>query len=296
MTTVLVAGSSGLIGTALCRELRARGWVVRRLVRRETRNADEIRWDPATPLSPAHLSGVDAVVNLAGAGIGDHRWTAEYKDLIASSRVTSTRTLAAAVAGADHPVRLVQGSAVGYYGDRGEEPLDESSHPGRGFLVDVVRQWEGAADEAVAAGAAVAYLRTGIVLSPSGGAAEPMLRLARWGLLGPMGSGRQWLAWITLVDEVGAIVHLIEHPEIVGPVNAVAPAPARQIDVARALAARLHRPALVPAPAFALRLVLGEFASDVLGSQRVVGSVLADSGYVHVHKDLDAAAGYLTER
>jgi uncharacterized protein (TIGR01777 family) len=235
-------------------------------------------------------------VNLAGAGIGDHRWTPEYKNLITSSRVTSTRTLAAAIAGAERPVRLVQGSAVGYYGDRGEEALDESSHPGRGFLVDVVRQWESAADEAVAAGAPVAYLRTGIVLAPSGGAAEPMLRLGRLGLLGPMGSGRQWCAWITLADEVGAVVHLIEHPEIVGPVNAVGPAPARQVDVARALAARLHRPAFVPAPAFALRAVLGEFASDVLGSQRVVGSVLVDSGYVHIHKDLDAAAAYVTGR
>ncbi len=236
------------------------------------------------------------MVNLAGAGIGDRRWTAEYKEVIRASRVTATRTLAEAVAAADHPVRLVQASAVGYYGDRGDEPLDEVSARGRGFLAEVVTDWERSAAPAVDAGASVAYLRTGIVLAPGGGAAAPLVRLGRLGLLGPMGTGDQWWPWITLADEVAAIIHLIERPRIVGPVNAVGPEPARQRDVAGALAAALHRPALVPTPAFALRAVMGEFASDILGSQRIVGSVLVDSGFVHVHGDLVAAATYVTGR
>lgn len=294
MTTVLVAGSSGFIGTTLCREMRARGWAVRRLVRRAPTDMDEARWDPATPLSPAHLSGIDIVVNLAGAGIADHRWTPEYKDVILSSRVVTTATLARAVAGADHPVRFVQGSAVGVYGDRGDAELDEQSPPGDGFLADVVTQWEAATAAAVDAGASVACARTGLVLASHGGAAVPLLRLGRRGFLGPIGGGRQWWPWITLADEVAALIHLATRPDIQGPVNLVGPAPAQQREVAKALASGLHRPSFVPAPAFAVKAVLGEFSEDVLASQRIVGSVLADSGFQHAHQTLEAAAAYVT--
>lgn len=295
MTTVLVAGASGFIGTALSRELRRRGWVVRRLVRRAPTDMDDIRWGPTNPLSPAHLSGVDAVVNLAGVGIGDRRWSGEYRRLIVSSRVRGTEALAHAIAGADHPVRFVQASAVGFYGDRGEEELDESSSIGKGFLAEVVVAWEGAAQPAVEAGAPVAFARTGIVLAPEGGAAAPLLRLGRLGLLGPIGSGKQWWPWITLTDEVSAIIHLIKHPEVRGPVNLVAPAPDRQRDVARALAAGLHRPGFLPAPAWAVRLAMGGFAADILASQRVTGSALVASGFGHTHRDLAAAAAYVTD-
>ncbi len=294
MTTVLVAGSSGFIGTALCREMRARGWAVRRLVRRAPTDKDESRWDPSTPLSPAHLSGVDVVVNLAGAGLGDHRWTPEYKDVIRSSRVTTTATLARAVAGADHPVRYVQGSAVGLYGNRADAELDELSPPGEGFLAGVVTEWEAATTVAVDAGASVTCARTGLVFAPHGGAAAPLLRLGRLGLLGPIASGKQWWPWISLTDEIDALIHLATRVDIQGPVNLVGPAPSQQIDVARAIAARLHRPAFVPVPAFALKAVLGEFSADVLASERIVGSALVDSGFQHTHKTLDDLAAYLT--
>lgn len=294
MSRVALTGSSGLIGTALVAALRQRGDEVVRLVRRAPRSADEVQWDPATrQLDPRVLDGVDGVVNLAGAGVGDSRWSPSYKREILASRVDATTAVAAAVAAADHPVRLVSGSAVGYYGDRGDEELTEASPPGTGFLSDVVLAWEAAAQQAVDAGAPVAFIRTGIVLAREGGAMKPLLRLARLGLGGPLGSGRQFMPWITLPDEVGAILHLLDSPGITGPVNLVGPAPARQREVADALGRALHRPSVLPAPGFALRVVLGEFAGEVLGGQRIVGDVLRDSGYRCTHGDLDAAARWL---
>ena len=190
-------------------------------------------------------------------------------------------------------MRLVSGSAVGYYGDRGDEELTEASPPGTGFLADVVLAWEAAARPAVDAGASVAFVRTGIVLSPHGGAMKPLLRLARFGLAGPLGSGRQFWPWITLADEVGALLHLLDHPQVTGPVNLAAPAPARQREIVAALGRALHRPAVLWAPSPALHVVLGEFAGEVLGSQRIVGNALADSGYACSHRDLDTAMRWL---
>lgn len=294
MTRVAVTGSSGLIGTALVAALRQRGDEVVRLVRRVPEAPDEVRWDPASRhLDPAVLDGVDAVVNLAGAGVGDKRWTPAYKHEILASRTDSTSAVASAVAAADHPVRLVSGSAVGFYGDRGDEPLTEASPAGTGFLADVVLAWEAAAAPAVEAGASVAFVRTGIVLSQEGGALSPVLRLARLGLGGPLGSGRQFWPWITLVDEVGALLHLVDHPEVTGPVNLSAPAPARQKDVAAELGRALHRPAVLPAPSPAIRLVLGEFAGEILGGQRVVGEALGASGYRFEHPDLATAVRWV---
>ncbi len=294
MSRIVVTGSSGLIGTALVAALRERGDEPVRLVRRAPSAADEVRWDPASRhLDPAVLDGVDGVVHLAGAGVGDKRWTPAYKHEILASRTDSTTAVAGAVAAADHPVRLVSGSAVGFYGDRGDEELTEANPAGTGFLADVVLAWEASAAAAVDAGASVAFARTGIVMSRDGGAMAPLLRLARLGLGGPLGLGRQFWPWITLVDEVRALLHLLDHPEVTGPVNLAGPTPARQKDVAAALGRALHRPAVLPAPTPALRLVVGEFAGEIMGSQRIVGEALVASGFVHEHGDLDTAARWL---
>ena len=252
-----------------------------------------MRWDPAArSLDPTALEGVTGVVNLAGAGVGDKRWSPSRKKEILGSRVDATTTVATAVAEADPAIRLVSGSAVGYYGDRGDEELTEDSPPGTGFLADVVLAWEAAAQRAVDAGAPVAFIRTGIVLSPDGGAAAPLLRMARFGLAGPLGSGRQFWPWLTLADEVGAILHLLDHPEVVGPVNLFT-RPDRQGDIAAAMGRALRRPAVLPAPSFALRAVVGEFAGEILGGQRIIGQRLHASGFVPRHPDLDSAARWL---
>ena len=296
MGRVAVTGSSGLIGSAVVAALRERGDEVVSLVRRAPRSGDEVQWDPSTRrLDPAALDGVDGVVHLAGAGVGDKRWSPSYKREILASRTDGTHAVASAVAAADHPVRLVSGSAVGYYGDRGDEELTETSAPGSGFLTDVVLAWEAAAQPAVDAGASVALARTGIVLSRRGGAMDRLLTLARLGLAGPLGSGRQFWPWITLPDEVGAILHLLDRPDVTGPVNLAAPHPARQREIVAAIGRALHRPAVLPAPSFALRIVLGEFAGEILGGQRIVGDALKASGYTCVHDDLDAAAHWLVD-
>lgn len=291
---IAVTGSSGLIGSALVAALVERGDEVVRLVRRAPRAADEVQWDPSSrTLDPHVLDDVDGVVNLAGAGVGDHRWTPSYKHEILASRVDATHAVAAAIAAADHPVRLVSGSAVGVYGDRGEEELTEANPPGTGFLAEVALAWEAATQPAVDAGAPVAFIRTGIVMAGEGGAMKPLLRLARLGLGGPLGNGRQFMPWITLPDTVGAIVHLLDSPEVTGPVNLSALRPARQREVASALGRALHRPAVLPAPSIALRTVLGEFAVEVVGGQRIVGDVLRDTGFEFVHGDLEAAVRWL---
>lgn len=292
---IAITGSSGLIGTALSRALTARGDDVVQLVRRPARGPHEVQWDPAAGrLDPAALDGVSAVVNLAGAGIGDKRWTAAYKQTLRASRLDSTGTLVDALTRLDDPVRLVNGSAMGFYGDRGDETVDEDSAPGAGFLADLVVAWESATAPAAAAGIPVAFARTGLVLAPSGGLMGRVLPLARLGLAGPLGNGRQWWSWISLTDEVRALVHLIDHPEIVGPVNlSVRVADAvRQRDAMRALGRQLHRPAVLPAPSLALQVVLGEFAGDVLASTRMAPKVLQHSGFEWTHSTIDAAMRY----
>jgi uncharacterized protein (TIGR01777 family) len=290
---IAVTGSTGLIGTALVTRLHAAGHDVVRLVRRAPRAADEVRWDPQSgEVDLEGLAGVDGAVHLAGAGVGDHRWTDDYKRTILASRVDGTRTLSQALATLQPlPRVLVSGSAVGYYGDRGDEVLTESSTGGEGFLADVVRSWEGAAAPAVDAGIRVSFARTGLVFSPEGGALGRMLPLARLGLGGPLGSGRQWWPWITLHDEVSALEFLLEK-DLDGPVNLSAPQPARQADVAKAFGHALHRPALLPAPAFGLRLVLGEFAADVLSSQRMLPSRLLDAGFTFGQRTIEQATAW----
>ncbi len=293
---VAITGSSGLIGGALSAYLTARGDEVRHLVRRPPRAAHEAYWNPASrTLDPAALEGVDAVVHLAGVGVGDKRWTPAYQQQILASRVDGTHTVATAMAATGAPMRLVSGSAVGIYGDdRGEETLTEDSEPGSGFLVEVVRAWEAAAEPARAAGLSVAHARGGtMVLSGRGGAMGRILRLANLGLFGPLGGGRQYWSWITLHDEVRALAHLVDRPEIVGPVNLSTPRPTRQRDLAAELGRQLHRPAFLPAPAPAIRLVLGGFADAVLGSQKVLPSRLVASGFAHDHVELDLAISWV---
>jgi uncharacterized protein len=292
---IAITGSSGLIGSALSAALVQRGDEVIKLVRRDTAAADEVSWDPARgELDPTALQGVSAVVNLAGAGIGDKRWTAAYKRTLVDSRVDSTSTIVDALTRLPEQVRLVNGSAMGYYGDRGEETVDEESAAGTGFLVGVVQAWEAATAPAAAAGVPVAFARTGLVLSPGGGLMDRVLPLAKLGLAGPLGNGRQWWSWISLTDEVRALIHLVDHPEILGPVNLAAPvgSAVRQRDAMRALGRVLRRPALLPAPSAALHVVLGEFAGDVLASTRMAPAVLQHSGFEWKHTDIDDAMRY----
>lgn len=292
--TVVVAGSSGLIGSALVRHLRKRGDTVRRLVRRPASAADEVSWDPDEGrLDVGALDGVHAVVNVGGVPVGEHRWTPAYKAAIRDSRVVPTRLLAETAARCERPpARILQASASGFYGSRGEEVLDESSAPGSGFLTDVVLDWEAAADPARAAGIPVAHLRSGIIFAPSGGAMGRMLPLFRLGLGGRLGSGRQWWAWITLADEIRAILHLLDS-EVTGPVNLTGRDPARNAEVTKALGAALHRPTLLPVPPFALRVAIDGFAGEVLASQRVVPTVLLEDGFTHLHPTVEDAAAWV---
>jgi uncharacterized protein (TIGR01777 family) len=276
-----------MVGTALTAYLRARGDEVVRLVRRTPRAPDEVSWDPPSRrLDPADLEGVDALVHLAGAGPSDHRWTPAYHRQLLTSRIHRTTTVATALVDLGSPVRLVSQSAIGFYGDRGDEVLSEDSGPGTGFVPEMVRAWEASADAAREAGLSVAHPRTGLVMAASGGALERMTKLARLGINGPLGSGRQWWSWVSLHDTVAALAHLVDHPEVTGPVNVVAPDPARQRDVARALGRVLHRPAVLPAPGFGVRLVLGGFADEVLTSKRVSPTRLLGTGFTHHDTDL----------
>lgn len=296
---VAILGSSGLLGSALTEALTARGDRVLRLVRRGPAPVSglisEARWDPARGLAdPRALDGVTAVVNLAGAGLGVRRWTSRYKDTLVSSRVTNTATLSRVLAGLDHQPRLVSGSAIGVYGSRGDAILTETSELGTGFVADLVRDWEHATWAAEQSGLSVAHARSGIVVSPSGGGLARLLPLVKFGLAGKMGSGQQFWSWISKPDHIAAMLWLIDHPEITGPVNLTAPQPAPQIDVVKALAEQLNRPSFVPAPTIALRLVLGEMAGEVLGSQRVLPTVLTEGGFEFRHPDLSSAAAWVT--
>ncbi|WP_411105896.1 TIGR01777 family oxidoreductase [Streptomyces sp. cmx-4-9] len=279
---IAVTGSTGLIGKALVQSLRADGHEVVRFVRRAPAAADEARWDPAEgTVDPAGLAGCGAVVHLAGAGVGEHRWTEAYKREIRDSRVLGTATLAGALAALDGPPAvLVCGSAIGYYGDTGDRPVDEDAPAGRGFLPSVCVEWEAAAQPAAAAGIRTVFARTGLVVAKEGGAWGRLFPLFRAGAGGRLGSGRQFWSHISLHDEVAALRHIIDTPALTGPVNLTAPEPRTNREVTAAMARVLHRPALLPVPAAALRIVLGEFSDDVLGSQRVLPARLLDSGFV----------------
>lgn len=290
---ILIAGSSGFLGQPLVGRLAAEGHEVVRLVRRPPSRPGELRWDPAAgALDPAALSGVDAVVNLAGAGVGDHRWTSRYKDLLVSSRVDSTTTLAKAIAtqpASARPGLLLNASAIGWYGDTGEQPVEEEAPAGDGFLSDLCRVWEAATRPAEDAGVRVVRTRNGLVLHRDGGLLKPMLLQFRLGAGGKMGSGRQYVSWMALDDWLNAMVFLLARTDVAGPVNMVGPAPVTNAEVAKALGAELHRPALLPVPGFALKLVLGEFAGEALGSARVLPGVLNRSGFHFAHSTVASA-------
>jgi uncharacterized protein (TIGR01777 family) len=282
-----LTGASGLIGSALVPALRADGHEVVRFVRRPADGADERRWD-GEHLAPDAVADLGAVVHLAGAGVADHRWTSSYQQQVLQSRVRGTGAVARAVAAAGTPV-LLSASAVGFYGDTGDRVTDESGPRGEGFLAELCEAWE-AATAPAEQGARVAHLRTGIVLSGKGGALGKQRPLFRAGLGAPLGSGRQWLAWISLQDEVAAIRHLLT-ADVAGPVNLVAPAPVTNREFTKALGAQLHRPtAPVAVPRFVLRAVLGDFADEgVLLGQRLVPAVLQRSGFSFTHPDLRSA-------
>jgi uncharacterized protein (TIGR01777 family) len=293
-----ITGSSGLIGTALRRTLSEAGHSPVPIVRRVARDG-EIEWDPsAGRLAAADLADLDAVVNLAGVGIGDQRWTDEYRALVRSSRIDGTELLARTFAelGDDAPAALVNASAIGYYGDRGDEVLTESSPPGDGFLPDVCVAWEHAA-EAAAATTRVAVLRTGVVLTPDGGALAKLLPLFKFGLGGRFGKGRQWWSWISLEDEVNAIVHAVTS-DVSGPLNLTAPNPVTNREFTDVLGDVLHRPTLLPVPAFGPKLLVGaDLAQSLLfDSARVVPEALEASGFTFAHPQLDDALRSVLDR
>lgn len=289
---VVIAGASGLLGSALAASLRSDGHQVRRLVRRAARGDDEAAWEPARGrMDPAALAGADAVVALSGAGIGDRRWSGEYKQTLRDSRLEPTGLLAHTLAAMPSPPKVfLSASAVGYYGDTGDATVDESAPAGEDFLARLVVDWEAETAPAAAAGVRVVMLRTGIVLSRHGGALAQMLPIFTAGLGGRLGSGRQWMSWITLADHVAALRHLLEDAEVSGPVNITAPNPVRNAEFTATLARALHRPAVLAVPAFALRLRFGEFAGEgLLAGQRVIPARLRDSGFTFAHPELGGA-------
>lgn len=288
---VAVSGASGLIGSALTRSLSDEGHEVVRLVRRAPRTPDEVRWDPGEGyVDAAGLAGCDAVVNLAGAGIGDRRWNDAYKRELHDSRVLGTRTLATAVAALDEPPRVfLNGSAIGYYGDTGQRPVDETAPPGEGFLPSMCVDWERAAAPAQDAGVRTVFTRTGLVVARGGGAWGRMFPLFKAGLGGRLGSGRQYWSFIALYDEVAALRHLLARDDLSGPFNLTAPEPVTNREVTATMGRVLHRPTVFTAPAPALRVVLGEMAGDVLGSQRVLPARLTESGFAFTHPGIEDA-------
>jgi uncharacterized protein (TIGR01777 family) len=288
---IAVTGASGLIGSALLPALRADGHDVVRFVRGEADAPDARSWDPsARRLDPEQLADVDAVVHLAGAGVGDKRWTDDRKRLVLQSRVDGTNTVAEAVAASGHPELLLSASAIGWYGDTGARLTDETAPSGDGFLAEVCRAWEAGTAAAEQAGVRTAHLRSGIVLSGRGGALARQAQVARLGLGAPLGSGRQWVSWISLPDEVAAIRHLLT-ADVEGPVNLVGPAPVTNAEFTRALNRAVHRPTFpVAVPGFVLRAALGQFADEgVLIGQRVVPAVLERGGFSFAHGDVDTA-------
>ena len=290
MDRILVSGASGLIGTALVAALRSQGKQVIRLVRGHPK-ADEVLWDPLAPVPAATVSGFDAVVHLTGESVVG-RWTKAKKTAIRESRIQSTRNLAAAISQSDRKPRVfVCASAIGFYGNRGDEILTEASPQGQGFLPEVCGQWEAASSTAASAGVRTVNLRTGLVLSAKGGALASMLTPFKLGLGGRVGAGKQWWSWIHLDDIVAAVQHLMQNESVSGPVNLVGPNPARNAEFTKVLASVLKRPAIFPVPEFALRLAFGKQAADemLLASQRVQPGKLGSSGYTFRFPELRAA-------
>lgn len=290
---IVMAGASGFLGTHLVSRLTAEGHEIVRLVRRPPRGRDEIEWAPAQGrLDPAALAGADAVINLAGANVGAQRWTARYRAVIRTSRTDTTGTIArtiAALPAADRPPVLLNSSAVGWYGDTGDQPVEEDAPPGEGFLADVAREWEAAARPAQEAGTRVVLLRTGLPLHRDGGLLKPQLLPFRLGLGGTFGSGRQWIPWISLADWLSATVFLLNRDDIAGPVNLVGPNPVTNAEFTRELARALRRPAIWPIPGFALRLLLGGLGTEALISHRVLPGVLNRAGFQFRHPNLPDA-------
>ena len=289
VANILVSGSSGLIGTALVSALKSSGYEITCLVRDAASAKGQIQWDPAQPLAPESVSGFDAVVHLAGESIVG-RWTEAKKRRIRESRVKGTLRLAEALAQApQRPRVLISASAIGYYGDRGEETLREDSASGSGFLPEVCREWEDATEPATKAGIRTVQVRFGLVLSRSGGALQKMLPPFRMGIGGNMGNGRQWWSWIDIDDLVGAVQHVIKTETLRGPVNVVGPNPVTNAEFTKTLASVLSRPAILPMPAFAARLAFGQMGDELLlASQRVEPAKLLASGYVFQKLELRA--------
>ena len=286
---IVIAGSSGLIGTELVNSLRADGHEVIRLVRRKAVAPTEVSWDPAKQqLDVSELGKVDAIINLAGAGVGDHRWSDAYKKSILDSRVDTT-SLLARVAAEIKPDVFVSASAIGWYGDTADRKVDETSPAGEGFLADVVSQWEAAAEPARAAGIRVVHPRTGLVSAPKGGAWGKLLPLFKLGLGGKLGNGKQYWSFISMRDEIAALKFMLTNSAITGPVNLTAPHPATNAEVTKAMSKAFRRPALAHVPAFALEIVLGEFSQEVLGSSRVIPQVLLDAGFIFQDPTIESA-------
>ena len=289
---IAISGSSGLIGTALVGHLKSEGHTVQRLVRRAPVAADEVAWDAQTGfVDLTALAGVDAIIHLAGVGVGDKRWTKRYKSEILNSRLLGTTTIAKAVAELK-PQVFISASAIGWYGESGNRAVVETDRVGDDFLAAVCREWESAAD--LAADVRTVKIRTGLVLDPTGGALGKMLPLFRLGFGGKLGSGKQWWSWITLHDQVRAIVFALENP-ISGPVNVTSPNPVTNQEFTSALARALHRPALFPAPAIALKIALGGFSSEVLGSKKVIPHVLQEAGFTWDYPHITEALNQLVQ-
>lgn len=289
---IAITGASGLIGSALVGKLKSDGYTVQRLVRRPTVSAEEIYWNPSSSeIDLEALSGVDAVIHLAGAGVGDKRWTKKYKSEILNSRLLGTTTIANAVAEVK-PKVFISSSAIGWYGETGNRAVTESDRGGDDFLAAVCREWEAAAD--LAGNVRTVKIRTGLVLDPTGGALGRMLPLFRFGLGGKLGNGKQWWSWITLHDQLRAIQYVLENEEISGAVNLTSPNPVTNQEFTSALARALRRPALFPAPAFALKVALGGFSTEILGSKKVLPNALQEAGFTfdfpHIGPALDALA------
>lgn len=293
MARILVSGMSGPIGTALLPTLKSNGARIARLTRKSGKyysSDEQIPWNPAEPISPESVSGFDAVVHLAGESIAG-RWTDAKKQEIRESRVIGTTYLAQALARSKHkPQVFVCSSAIGFYGDRGDELLNEQSTSGTGFLSEVCREWEMAAQPAADAGIRTISMRTGIVLTPKGAALGKMLLPFKMGVGGRIGNGHQWMSWIDIRDLVGAIHHMIKNDLLHGPVNMVAPKPVTNVEFTRTLASVLSRPAIFPVPAFVVKLAFGEMGETVLlGSQRVEPAQLLGSGYPFRFSELQAS-------
>jgi hypothetical protein len=290
---IAITASTGLIGGALSQSLGADGVDVLRLVRRPSSGPAEIQWDPTAPsgaLSPSALDGIDAVVHLSGAPVADGRWTPARKQELRASRIDSTGALVTAMLAASRrPPVLIAGSAIGWYGDTGNRPVDETAPAGSGFLAKLVHDWEAATAPAVEAGIRVANLRSGIVLSSRGGMLPRLLPPFRFGLGAKFGTGTQYVSWITLTDHIRAVRFLLERPDLNGPFNLTAPEPATNAELTRALAATLHRPAILKVPAGALRLALGEVSTELLGSCRALPARLQQSGFSFRHATIGPA-------